>query len=1187
MSTGLRLDSLGPGQQLVSKGFFPGQYEISLGKHMGRRSAWAKVCYVFSGQGANFPGMLEQELKRHLRIKNYLSRADDLAQAQDLPAPSLYITAAESADPQLLDSVELPCLFTLQVAIAEILREEEGRIPDLITAHSFGEYAALVEAGVLEFEDAFGLVCERERRSPLRNSRGFMVAVGGDTEQVTEALGKPSVDHDYHFSNYNSPRQTVISVAPQGLDGVEKALNQHGLRALKLNVPQPYHSPFLVDVKEAMARYIGANEIRIKPPHTPVLSSVTGRIITAEDFAVSAVDGEQGADGPNPGVQMVTNLLIEQIVSPVRFASQIESLYEERGRHFIEIGPAPVLKKPIDETLPGREIRVDHCRDVLDPPEINGANRSRKKRRMASKQSGGKIFAMVNSAISKVTGYELHSVSMEDRFIEDLSIDSIKQAEIVFTVIQASGIEQRADFTLSSFQTVEDLVTYIENARLRAETLVEANPVRTPNFARWGLGLLRKDVDTTVAGSAQLTVDVVAIDQLADDTIGGSTTGIAIVCSKSKFAIGDMATTEFQKQLRREVAAKMLIISESVERAWTLRAIALVTDEDPHPLHAGFVAFFKSLKKEHPQLFFKHIAFDRMPREKKLKQVISQEFAEPCDVEVVYRRGRRNVRVLEPLEDSGNTVLEPGAVIVAPGGAGGVGTALLEELGRNLSPHVIIMGRAHAETSRVRTCLSRLQAHCASVTYERVDVGNYASLELALSAVVAKRGKVDLVLNNVGVQFSQNLINKSGEAIMEELEGNLVSAFNISKLALEVGASRVIHASSVAGRFGNNGQTVYAYSKEAIARLCEHLNAKQSKTTFVASVWPPWDEVGMTARGTMAAQLRSSGVMMLSADKGRELFAGDLLDGCPSQVVYFDEQDRPPYEFLLKDLLGFNRLLGLPQATTNGVRFVRALSPKTDTYLQDHAIDGAQYLPAAIGISMFLCAGRLYFNEHPMLRNVSFQHPVVMRDQDVPVSLEIALGVESELVLELQSIVKSFSCSALHLRDGIGASALRSARGKGAKVDTEVVNFIREIGPGSLYRPGVFFHGPSFQSLARINVCDDEAIVAEIDSAKLPALPHEGVYGRLSQWLDGAFQVVAAHSIELGLGFALPYLVREVRPYFNHEITDTIVLRSSNPERDGRCCRADILMTNSNAEILMDLRGVELKAPGDDAHGVN
>ena len=76
-----------------------------------------------------------------------------------------------------------------------------------------------------------------------------------------------------------------------------------------------------------------------------------------------------------------------------------------------------------------------------------------------------RAFELVSNIVSKLTGYKIEKISLEDRFQEDLGIDSIKQANIAFTIIDELEIPDEQKLEFYDFETIKDVVAFLHNSK--------------------------------------------------------------------------------------------------------------------------------------------------------------------------------------------------------------------------------------------------------------------------------------------------------------------------------------------------------------------------------------------------------------------------------------------------------------------------------------------------------------------------------------------------------------------------------------------------------------------------------------------------------------------------------------------------------------------------------------------------
>lgn len=237
------------------------------------------------------------------------------------------IFEGSEADLQQTDNTQITMTVTSLSALT-VLREY-GIQSGECAGFSLGEYAAMVDAGVLEAEDAFRLVMQRggimERVSRSIDTpagpAGMTAVLGLDLPQVQQALDKAGLAGVYP-ALYNSPVQTVIAGTAEALGLSVDVLKAAGARRVTpLKVSGPFHTPLMEPARVEFGAF--AADTPFRDPRKPILSNVT---------AAPVVSGSA-----------MRELCLKQLVSTVRWTDEERALRIGGIDLLLEVGPGSVL----------------------------------------------------------------------------------------------------------------------------------------------------------------------------------------------------------------------------------------------------------------------------------------------------------------------------------------------------------------------------------------------------------------------------------------------------------------------------------------------------------------------------------------------------------------------------------------------------------------------------------------------------------------------------------------------------------------------------------------------------------------------------------------------------------------------------------------------------------------------------
>jgi [acyl-carrier-protein] S-malonyltransferase len=161
-----------------------------------------------------------------------------------------------------------------------------------------------------------------------------MVAIlGADSDAIDKFCAENAQGEVLVPANYNAPGQIVVSGSSGACDRILKAAEAAGFKATALNVAGAFHSPLMQSAANRMGAEL--DKVTFDKTSAVVYSNVTGR--------------------PHQDVMSMKRLLVEQIVSPVRWEQTMQALIANGEARFVELAPGRTLAglaKRINRRLP-------------------------------------------------------------------------------------------------------------------------------------------------------------------------------------------------------------------------------------------------------------------------------------------------------------------------------------------------------------------------------------------------------------------------------------------------------------------------------------------------------------------------------------------------------------------------------------------------------------------------------------------------------------------------------------------------------------------------------------------------------------------------------------------------------------------------------------------------------------------
>lgn len=298
----------------------------------------SKTAFLFPGQGVQKCGMGKDFYENSSQAANLFEKASE-ALGLDMKA----LCFEENAR---LDQTEYTqaALVTTYLAMCREL-ESRGVKPDITAGLSLGEYAAIAAAGAMSDLDAIRLV--RKRGMLMQNTvpagEGAMCAILAlDEKKIEEILSEIP---DVTIANYNCPGQIVITGKTAAVEMAAVRLKEAGARrTLMLNVSGPFHSPMLEPAGAALRQEL--EQVTFQRLQIPYVTNVNACEIT---------DASE-----------ITELLVRQMYSPVRWMQSMEYMLKSGVDTFVEIGPGKTLEGFLKKINRNAQVHHVSCWEDLE-----------------------------------------------------------------------------------------------------------------------------------------------------------------------------------------------------------------------------------------------------------------------------------------------------------------------------------------------------------------------------------------------------------------------------------------------------------------------------------------------------------------------------------------------------------------------------------------------------------------------------------------------------------------------------------------------------------------------------------------------------------------------------------------------------------------------------------------------------
>lgn len=609
---------------------------------------------------------------------------------------------------------------------------------------------------------------------------------------------------------------------------------------------------------------------------------------------------------------------------------------------------------------------------------------------------------------------------------------------------------------------------------------------------------------------------------------------------------------------------------------------------------AGVLGVVKALAHEWPACSSKVIDLDgSIPSEMRAAQLVCELAILKGRREAGYPGGKRTILRTEAAALTppwaAPEMVGPDWIVVATGGARGITAECLRTLapyrptlvllGRSAPPppeapeakgldaaglrrYYLDAARAAGEKIRPAEIESKISRHLgdrdmrhnladfaamgAKVDYRSLDVLNPECVNRLFDELYRCYGRIDMVVHGAGVIEDTFIEKKSKESLDRVFDTKVDSAFLIAKALRWRSLKGICFFTSVAGRYGNRGQTDYAAANEVLNRLAWSLKRGAGAGAVVKAInWGPWDAT-TTGAGMVTEDVRrqfeARGIGMVKPVPGRDLFFKEMFWGAPDQVesvawvadgesmegaacaVSEPSNDAPLVECLLLRK-GRKKINGIREITW---RFDLVNAP----FVDDHRFDGQAVMPIAAIMQMLSEVPAAFGERRQVIAIEDLRLYKGLTLENGPSEIRIALEEEALDGLMRVSVRTVGDDTRVNYRADLRLADHVPAGPAGLRAAGRTASW---TGPDihEIYRRWLS-HGVRFQTLTSVDSIDKAGVLSRAAASRPAAFTP---WGHDREWsfdpglIDGLLQTVWIWSRAIQNASTLPLGVRAVRRY--------------------------------------------------------
>jgi enediyne polyketide synthase len=1169
--------------------------------------------------GFLFPGQGSQKINSAKSLINRFSWAREISQKIDNDLLNklfcdLEKISSDELEKEITQNLTKSENAQVSVVLSSLLwlefLKKLGIKPDAVAGHSLGELMALYEVGAFNIEELIANTILRGQAMGNTKTIGTMVSLFCNETEAKKIIS--NVD-DAEIANINSPEQTVISGTREAIAKVIDLAEKSSITSYPLAVGNAFHSKLMTGAANYFTENFKANKKFNNESGIAFYSSMSGKKVD--------------------DVVILKDHLGKQILSSVRFVGMIEEMAKELD-FLVEVGPGKILGKLVNKItnkLPCSSIETeidsffdlnntlaslfvrnfkiniseiykdrlivdfrspstmqfitnplekplggDEMRNSFFDANKEFAKIENKESQEISQKDISDVEKTLIEMVAKKTGFDISSISLNNRILDDLNLDSIKSAELIGNAARTFGATQISitKFANSTLQEVADALKQSSSSNNKEEVIdINENWVKT-----FELKESKKEIFDDVNSGAITKKDFSVIDfsMLSWDQDLARISGNFNSHKEGQRAIENLLIIFPKEKLsydKFDVKNRVKLISKlnqiNFKNLKSLNVIHFDNEID---------SLFSSIALENSELKVRIFNINETIDKSYLLRLITNKL-EKNDRLINARYDERNEYVRRPylafLEnfETRNISWTNDDTIVVSAGAKGITKECVLNWARNnnVKAKFALLGRSDSQDKEVLNSLSEFAAANINCRYYSCDIADEISIQNTFVKIKKDLGKISGIIHGAGLNSPRTFDKVSYEEALKEISPKLIGIINILNNCKALELKLITAISSIIGFSGMQGNAWYAWSNRALEKILLDYKNKNSNIQTCVIGYSVWGEIGMGARMGSVEQLGHMGVLAIPKEKGLENFAnlmnkkiGDDQYVVTSRVeglISWNPENhvKPGADRFLEEIIHFEPKVELISQAN--------LYLEKDLYLKDHDFNGSILMPTVFGLEA-MAQGVAYtlgikgFDGAIAIENIELKKPIII-DKDHGLAIQIKVFVESLSVIKVNIADEKSNFIESNFSAVFNLEKINLPKFDKIEI-AEKIN----IDPKKDLYGSLLFQGESFQKLDSIYKLSSEEVVYKINNkADMPAFSREFSQELL---LGSPFnRDVLLQSAQLAIPRykLLPITIKKIIINNNSrdEVFAKLTLNSSEKERD---FDYNVLVFNQNNELL-------------------